>query len=78
MALGVSGAYFAKGITFANAPGRGHVVKMVSTQGPDAVERNLQFQRALGAASLTDRNSGNSQSDAVAPKDSRTGPQIAP
>jgi hypothetical protein len=99
VALGVAGAYFAKGINFASAPGRGHVVKIVSTQGPDAVERNAQLQRAVGtvstqgpdaqernaklrsaqgAASLTDRNSGNAQSDAVAPRDSRTGPQIAP
>ena len=78
LALGVSGAYFANGVTHKSAAAGAHVGTMVSTQGPDAQERNAKLRGAQSGPILLDRNAERSSIGASAPNDSRTGPQIAP
>jgi flagellar basal body-associated protein FliL len=55
LALGVAGAYLAKGLTSASAPASGHFVQ-TSFQAPDAVDRNAQILRARSGPNLIDRD----------------------
>jgi hypothetical protein len=79
VALGVAGAFLAKGLTAASAPTS---VKAVSTSvmAPDALDRNAKITQAHSGPSLLDRNAQQtvapSGASAREPIPFRSGPQV--